>query len=61
MAESNKFLDDYDDLENEADLYVDKVSKRPASQQKKFKARRKIEELRENKRMQQQINSHFYD
>ncbi len=60
MANADKFLDDYDDMDDN-DLYATKISNKPMVHNKKFRARRKIEELRENKRLQQQIDSYCYD
>ncbi len=60
MANADKFLDDYDDMDDN-DLYASNISNKPMAQNRKFRARRKIEELRENKRLQQQIDCYCYD
>ena len=52
------FADYY--IEEEIELYMEEASSK-ASQNKKLRARRKIEEIRENKRLQRQIDSYCYD
>jgi len=59
MQKNNGSLDDYS-IEEEFELYSERTSA-ISSQKKKLKARRQIEEIRENKRLQREIDSYFYD
>ena len=60
MANADKFLDEYEDMDDN-DLYATKNHDKPMANNKKYKARRKIEELRESKRLQKQLDSYCYD
>jgi len=54
-----------EDLENdyidEIALYIDKTSRSTSTKIRKLKARRKIEDIQENKRLRRQIDSFYYD
>jgi len=60
MTYSNDYSDiEYDDEEIEA--YMDKLSKTPSEKSKKLRARRRIEEMREAKLLQQNIDSYYFE
>jgi len=57
MSKYDDFFDFLENDEEELELYMDK----PSAHGRKFKARRKIEEMRENKRLQRQLDSYYLD
>ena len=59
MQKTNDIFSDYY-VEEEIELYIEVTSSK-ASKNKKLRARRKIEEMRENKLLQRQIDSYCYD
>lgn len=59
MNKVEKFLDDYADMDDN-DLYATNTNSKQLSHQKRFKARRRIETLRELKRLKQ-LDPYYYD
>jgi len=59
MANVEKFLDDYEDMDDN-DLYAEKISNKESTRHKRFKARRRIEELREMKSLKQ-LDPYYYE
>jgi len=59
MRTPNKDIDNnYDD---EMELYIDKISRSTSTKIRKLKARRRIEDIQENKRLRRQIDNFYWD
>ena len=58
MSDIDKFLDDYEDMDDN-DLYAARTNHKK-THQRRFKARRKIEKLRELKRLKQ-LEPNYFD
>jgi len=59
MHTPNKDIDNnYDD---EMELYIDKISRSTSAKMRKLKARRRIEDIQENKRLRRQIDNFYSD